>query len=333
MNESSEVSSTFSAWKWSSVVYTLTFWVLAAIITGALLGHFSPEMAKKTAPLAKYFVDTVKLFIYPLVFLTVSLGIASMSDLRAVGKIGLKAILYFEVVTTIALLIGIGVAYLVRPGDGLIPVESAAVVEKYGNRSHDLTLLHFFSTNHTLQVLMVAILVGMALTVWDKKRLLARWLGDLLSMMFWLLRWFMKVAPVAAFAGMATTIGEHGLGVLWTLASLMLCVYGSMALFILVVLNGILRYYRVRLLQFLLLHSPRVTLGARTSSSEAALPQLMKKLEEMGCSKPVVGLVIPAGYSFNLDGTTLYLSLATIFLSQVYHVSCLGNNCSPWSAC
>jgi aerobic C4-dicarboxylate transport protein len=299
----------------------LTFWVLTAITVGALLGHFAPDLAVKMQPIGKAFIELVKVFIYPIIFLTITLGISGMSHLKTVGKVGGKAILYFEIVTTIALLIGIVVANIIRPGSGVAASGTAGSdISQYTGQAATFTWWQFFKDNLTIQVLFVAIVCGVILSKWNQREKIIQPLHVISRYVFKALHWVMILAPLGAFGGMAYTIGRYGLHTLLPLGKLMLTVYTTMALFIFIVLKLLLQYYRISLWAFLKYIREELLIVLGTSSSEAALPSLMEKLERMGCSKPVVGLVVPAGYSFNLDGTTIYLSMATIFLAQVYHV-------------
>lgn len=300
----------------------LTFWVLTAITTGALLGHFEPETAQKMQPLGKGFIDVVKLFINPIIFLTISMGISGMGDLKKVGKVGGKALLYFEVVTTFALVIGLVVAHLIRPGDGVTTtgMEGGDISKFQESAEKGFSWLQFLMDNLTIQVLIFSILFGIFLSKYSGKDRIISVLGFLSKYVFRALHWVMLFAPIGAFGGMAFTIGKYGIKTLLPLGKLMLTVYITMALFIFVILYLILRYYKVSIFKFLNYIREELLIVLGTSSSEAGLPSLMEKLERMGCSKPVVGLVVPAGYSFNLDGTTIYLSMATIFLAQVYGV-------------
>ena len=304
----------------------LTFWVLTAIAAGALLGHFYPETGQQMRPLGTGFIDVVKLFINPIIFLTISLGISGMGDLKKVGKVGGKALIYFEVVTTFALIIGIVVAYLIRPGDGVVTAgmaeaSAAGDVSKFAQEAEKgFSMWEFFKNNLTIQVLLFSILFGIFLSKYNGKQRILDVLNYLSKYVFKALHFVMMFAPIGAFGGMAFTIGKYGIKTLLPLGKLMLTVYVTMALFIFVVLYLILRYYKVSLMKYLNYIREELLIVLGTSSSEAGLPSLMEKLERMGCSKPTVGLVVPAGYSFNLDGTTIYLSMATIFLAQVYGV-------------
>jgi aerobic C4-dicarboxylate transport protein len=299
----------------------LTFWVLLAISSGALLGHFFPDKGVAMQPLGKYFIDVVKLFINPIIFLTISLGISGMNDLKKVGRVGGKAILYFEIVTTIALLIGIVVAYFIQPGAG---VNTNAIeggdISKFTKSAQAFSWLKFLKDNLTIQVLIFSILFGIFLSKFSGKDKVIEPMKFVSKYIFKGLHIVMLFAPIGAFGGMAFTIGKYGIATLMPLGKLMLTVYITMGVFIFVVLGGILKYYKISILQFLNYIKEELLIVLGTSSSEAALPSLMEKLEKMGCAKPVVGLVVPAGYSFNLDGTTIYLSMAVIFLAQVFNV-------------
>ncbi|MBB4802406.1 aerobic C4-dicarboxylate transport protein [Flavobacterium nitrogenifigens] len=304
-----------------TVITNLTFWVLIAIIAGVLLGHFSPENGMKMEILGKRFVDLIKLFIGPIIFLTIVLGISGMGNLKKVGRIGVKALAYFEVVSTVALAIGVAVAYLFEPGK--IDKSSLALgdASQYTNGSaKDFSWLQFFFSNFTLQVLLAAIVCGIALNFYQKREQTILVLERFSKVVFTCLKYVMYLAPIGAFGGMAYTIGKFGLETLIPLGKLMLCVYLTMALFVFLILGSILKYYKISILSILKYIKEELLLVLGTSSSEAALPSIMVKLERMGCSKSVVGLVIPTGYSFNLDGTSIYLSMSVIFLAQLYDV-------------
>ena len=298
----------------------LTFWVLTAIAAGALLGKFSPEKAVEMKVLGDSFIQVVKLFILPIIFLTISLGISGMGDLKKVGKVGGKALLYFEVVTTFALLIGILVANLVQPGTGVMSAAEGDVQQYAEKAKEGFSWLAFFKENKTIQVLLFSIVFGVFLSKYQKREPIVNLLNTLSKWVFKALHLVMMLAPIGAFGGMAYTIGKHGLASLLPLGKLMISVYITMAIFIFVILNYILKYYKVSLWGFLKYIREELLIVLGTSSSEAGLPSLMEKLERMGCPKPIVGLVVPAGYSFNLDGTTIYLSMATLFLAQVFNV-------------
>jgi aerobic C4-dicarboxylate transport protein len=321
----------------------LTFWVLLAITAGMLVGHFAPNVALYpvlnkpwkfnliglelsvgatfSELLSGIFISIVKLFIIPIIFLTISLGISGMGNLKKVGRVGGKALLYFEIVTTMALLIGIIIAWIIQPGNG---VDTSAVrggdITKYTTGAHDFSWWKFFKENLTIQVLIISVLFGIFLGKYEKSDEITPSLNNASKVIFKGLHYVMLFAPIGAFGGMAFTIGKYGIDTLMPLAKLMLTVYITMALFIFGILGLILHYYKISIWKFLKYIKAELLIVLGTSSSEAALPTLMEKLEKMGCSKSVVGLVVPAGYSFNLDGTTIYLSMAVLFLAQVFKV-------------
>ncbi len=307
--------------KLRKLVGNLTLWVLLAIVAGALLGHFRPAVAVRAEFLGTRFIDVVKLFINPIIFLTITLGISTMGDLKKVGRIGGKALLYFEIVTTLALLIGVGVAALVRPGDGVRTDHlNAAKVGEFTRRATEFSWGHFLADNLTLQVLLVAIAVGIGLSKYAGRQPVIHLLKTASKYVFRGLHLVMLLAPIGAFGGMAFTIGKFGIATLLPLGKLMATVYLTMGVFVFLILGGILRYCGIGMWSFLRYIRAELLIVLGTSSSEAGLPGLMEKLEGMGCAQPVVGLVVPTGYSFNLDGTTIYLSLATLFLAQVFQV-------------
>jgi aerobic C4-dicarboxylate transport protein len=271
--------------------------------------------------LSSIFISIVKLFICPIIFLTITLGIISMGDLKKVGKVGAKALLYFEIVTTVALFIGVIIANVIRPGDGVVTSEiKGGDISKYTKSAEAFSWMKFFLDNATLQVLLLAIVMGVVLSNYSGRQKIVDFLAPISKKIFWALHKVMYLAPIGAFGGMAFTIGKYGIHTLLPLVKLMVTVYCTMAVFIFVVLYFILRTYKIQLWKFLKFIREELLIVLGTSSSEAALPSLMEKLEKMGCSKSVVGLVVPAGYSFNLDGTTIYLSMAIIFLAQVFNI-------------
>lgn len=309
------------------ILTNLTFWVLLAITAGALLGHFFPEVAVRMRILGTGFIEIIKVFIYPIIFLTISLGISGMSNLKKVGRVGGKAIVYFEVVTTLALIIGIIVSYVVEPGAGVAtPTNQNGDVSQYQQQATNFSWVQFLKDNVTIQVLLFSILFGIVLSKLHKKVVIIRVLSNVSTYVFKALHLVMYLAPLGAFGGMAYTIGRYGIDTLLPLAKLMITVYITMGLFVFVVLHFIMRFYRVSLWKFLKYIKEELLIVLGTSSSEAGLPSLMEKLERMGCSKPVVGLVVPAGYSFNLDGTTLYLSMSIMFLAQAFNIHLTWEN-------
>ena len=299
----------------------LTVWVLLAITTGALLGHYFPDAAVKMQILGTGFIQIIKVFIYPIIFLTISLGISGMSNLKKVGRVGGKAILYFEIVTTLALVIGIVISHFFEPGAGVVTSDvKGNDVSQYSKQATDFSWVHFLKDNVTIQVLLFSIIFGIVLSKLRVRARVVHILTNLSRYVFRALHLVMYLAPLGAFGGMAYTIGKYGIDTLLPLAKLMVTVYITMGLFVFVVLYLIMRSYRVSLWKFLKYIKEELLIVLGTSSSEAGLPSLMEKLERMGCSKPVVGLVVPAGYSFNLDGTTIYLSMAIMFLAQAFNV-------------
>jgi len=272
--------------------------------------------------LGVWFVNIIKVFIPFIIFLTIVSGISGMSDLKKVGRIGIKALVYFEVVTTLSLTIGILLANLIKPGridkTGL-PIGDASKYTRAGAKGFDWG--HFFATNLTLQILVLAIITGIVIGLHPKRTRVLPYIHRATRWVFVALKYFMYLAPVGAFGGMAFTIGKYGIRTLEPLAMLMATVYGTMLIFIFVVLGLILRWFKFNIWTYLKNIREEILIVLGTSSSEAALPSLMVKLERMGCSQPVVGLVVPTGYSFNLDGTSIYLSMSVVFLAQLYNVS------------
>ncbi len=308
----------------------LTVQVLCAITAGALLGFFFPALGAAMRPLGDTFINLVKMVIAPIIFLTIVLGIANMHDIKKVGRVGGKAFLYFEIVSTFALAIGLAVVNLTHPGAGLDVARLAhGDVSKYATAGAEFRFLDIlthivppsvvgaFANGDILQVVFFAILFGIALSgMGEMGRPVVAGIDRLAQVFFRITAIIMKVAPIGAFGAMAFTIGTFGLRTLLPLGRLMLDVYITMALFIFVVLGAIARLYRFSLWQLLKYIREEILLVLGTSSSEAALPLMIEKMERYGCAKSVVGLVIPAGYSFNLDGTSIYLSMATLFIAQ-----------------
>ncbi len=304
-----------------SVFSNLTFWVLIAILLGIYIGNFHPATGVQMKIVGDGFISIIKIFIIPIIFLTIVLGIGGMGDLKKVGRIGLKSLLYFEIVSTIALTIGIIVGFLAQPGKidktGLEIQDASKYTQ---STSEGFNWLTFFMNNSTLQVLLLAIVVGILLNYHSKREKIVAFLYKCSSIVFKALKYVMYLAPVGAFGGMAYTVGKFGLHTLIPLGKLMLTVYITMFIFVFIILGSILKYYKINIWHFIKYIKEELLIVLGTSSSEAALPNLMDKLERMGCSKSVVGLVVPTGYSFNLDGTSIYLSMSIIFLAQLYNV-------------
>jgi aerobic C4-dicarboxylate transport protein len=318
-------------------LYThLYFQVLTAIVLGVVLGYFFPATATAMKPFGDAFIKLIKMMIAPIIFTTVVIGIARMGDIKKVGRVGLKALIYFEGVTTFALVIGLVVVNLVRPGAGInadVSSLDTREVAAYTAGGKPLStvelLLHIipdsalgaFARGDILQVLTFSILFGLALGGFGEKGTpLIDFIDRLSHVLFDVIALIMRLAPIGAFGAMAFTIGKYGVGTLLSLGKLMLCVYATCLLFIFVVLGVIARLTGFRLWQFLRYIKEEILIVLGTSSSEAALPRMITKLENAGCDQSVVGLVIPAGYSFNLDGTSIYLTMAAIFIAQATNV-------------
>jgi aerobic C4-dicarboxylate transport protein len=313
---------------------TLYIQVLIAIALGVAVGYFFPSLTPTAKLVSDTFINMIKMLIAPIIFLTIVLGIASVGDLKKVGRVGGKGLLYFEIVTTLALVIGLVVANVLKPGAGFqLPELDASSVSQYTEKAKELKWGEFlshmvpanifkaFADGDILQLLFFSVLLGIGITRLGKTgEALLRTFDYLSKAMFQVMKIIMKLAPVGAFAGMAYTVGKFGLIALLPLGKLMLCVYITMAVFIFVVLGLIAKWFGFSLWKLLKYIKNEILLVLGTSSSESALPSLMERLENAGIKKSVVGLIVPTGYSFNLDGTTIYLSMAVIFLAQVFNV-------------
>ncbi|MBO9620688.1 MAG: dicarboxylate/amino acid:cation symporter [Niabella sp.] len=314
----------------------LYFQVIVAIIVGILLGHFFPEMGKKMKPLGDAFILFIKMIIAPVIFLTVSTGIAAMNDLKKVGKVAGKAFIYFITFSTLALIVGLIISNTVRPGAGMNinpATLDAGAISKYVSQAKENTLEHFLfdiipqtlvsplSGNNILQVLLTAILfgIGLALTS-EKSKMVIDFLQALTYPVFKVVAILMKAAPIGAFGAMAFTIGAYGIKSVLNLGLLVGTFYATSFLFIVLVLGAVSRYNGFSVFKFMGYIKDELLLVLGTSSSEAALPSLMQKLEQAGCAKSVVGLVVPTGYSFNLDGTNIYMTLAALFIAQACNI-------------
>jgi aerobic C4-dicarboxylate transport protein len=316
-------------------VRTLYFRVIVGILLGVLTGAFFPHFGASLKPLADGFIKLIRMLIAPIIFLTVVGGIAGVGDLRKLGRIGLKALLYFEVVTTLALLIGLGVATLVQPGRGMnidVKTLDTKSISQYTSESVHTNASDFllnivpdsfvgaFSKAEILQVLLLAILCGIALTMIGEEERLAGLIQSLTRLFFKLVALVMEAAPIGAFGAMAFTTGKYGLATLLSLAKLMACFYVTSIVFVFIVLGVICWANGINLWRFLLYIREELLIGLGTSASEPVLPRLMVKLENLGCSRVITGLVIPAGYSFNLDGTSIYLTIAAVFIAQALNI-------------
>jgi aerobic C4-dicarboxylate transport protein len=306
--------------------------VLFAITAGILLGVFYPELATKMKPLGEGFIKLIKMIIAQVIFCTVVAGIAGMQDMKKIGRVGGKALLYFEVVSTFALAIGLIVSNVLRPGDGFNAHPAsldAKAIAQYTEKAHlqnttdflmniiPNTFIDAFAKGDILQVLLLAILFGFALSLLGELgRPVTKFIDDLSHVIFGMVGIIMKVAPIGAFGAMAFTIGKYGIASLLPLMKLMGSFYLTCGLFIFVVLGIIARLTGFSIFRYLSYIKEELLIVLGTSSSESALPALMRKLEKLGCSKPVVGLVVPTGYSFNLDGTNIYMTMAALFVAQ-----------------
>ena len=318
---------------WYKILYVQ---VLIAIVAGVLLGQFWPGLGEEMKPLGDAFIKLVKMIIAPVIFLTVVTGIAGMSNMKAVGRVAGKAMVYFLTFSTLALVIGMLVANTLQPGHGMhIAPESldVAKVSSYVKKAHDTSVVGFVMNifpetllsplvgGDILQVLFVAILFGIAVAlVGDRGKPVYDFLSALSVPVFRVVSMLMRFAPVGAFGAMAFTIGKYGIQSIGNLAFLVLTFYGTSLLFVLVVLGAVARYNGFSILKLIHYIKDELLLVLGTSSSESALPNLMHKMEAAGCGKPVVGLVIPMGYSFNLDGTNIYMTLAALFIAQALDI-------------
>ncbi|CDX13486.1 C4-dicarboxylic acid, orotate and citrate transporter [Mesorhizobium sp. ORS 3359] len=306
--------------------------VLVAIAAGILLGHFYPDLGASLKPLGDAFIKLVKMVIAPVIFLTVATGIAGVSDLHKVGRVAGKAMIYFLVFSTLALIVGLVVSNVIQPGAGMHinpATLDASKVSTFTEKAHDTTIVGFlmniipdtitgaFAQGDILQVLFFSVLFGTALAlVGERGRPVVDFLQALTAPIFRLVAILMKAAPIGAFGAMAFTVGKYGIGTIANLAFLIGTFYLTSLLFVLVVLGAVAWYNGFSILALIRYIKEELLLVLGTSSSEAALPGLMAKMERAGCNRSVVGLVIPTGYSFNLDGTNIYMTLAALFIAQ-----------------
>ncbi|MFZ2320759.1 MAG: dicarboxylate/amino acid:cation symporter [Pseudomonas sp.] len=306
--------------------------VLVAIALGVAIGHFYPQAGVALKPLGDGFVKLIKMAIAPIIFCTVVSGIAGMQNMKAVGKTGGLALLYFEIVSSVALVIGLVVVNLVQPGAGMhvdVTTLNTSGITAYTQAGAQQSTIGFFlniipstvvgafATGDILQVLMFSLMFGFALhRMGDYGRPVLEFIDRIAQVMFNIIGMIMKVAPLGAFGAMAFTIGQYGVGSLVQLGQLMICFYITCVLFVLVILGGIARAHGFSILRFIRYIREELMIVLGTSSSESALPNMLRKMEKLGCDKSVVGLVIPTGYSFNLDGTSIYLTMAAVFIAQ-----------------
>ena len=311
---------------------SLYFQVIVAIVLGVLLGHFYPQTGAAMKPLGDGFIKLIKMVIAPIIFCTVVTGIAGMQNMKAVGKTGGMALLYFEIFSTVALLIGLIVVNVVQPGAGMnvdvstLDTKGIAAYAAAGEKQSTIdflmniipsTVVNAFATGEILQVLFFAVLFGYALhRLGETGQLVFNFIDRISHVFFNIINVIMKLAPIGAFGAMAFTIGKYGVGTLVQLGYLMACFYITCLLFVLVVLGAVARVHGFSILKFIKYIREELLIVLGTSSSESALPRMLTKMQKLGAEKSVVGLVIPTGYSFNLDGTSIYLTMAAVFIAQ-----------------
>ncbi|MDL1913386.1 MAG: dicarboxylate/amino acid:cation symporter [Bergeyella sp.] len=309
--------------------------VIIAIVLGGGLGNFFPEIGKSMKPLGDGFIRIVKMIIAPVIFVSLTLGIAHMTDLKKVGRIATKSFIYFLTFSTLALIIGLVVANVIKPGSGLNidPATLAGDVSDYTKKAEESTVTAFllniipttlFSPlvgSNILQILLISVLIGIALVLTkDKSQNVANFLQDLSAPIFKIVHILMKLAPIGAFGAIAFTIGKYGIASIKNLLFLVGTFYITSFLFVVLVLGSVAWYNKFNIFKLLNYLKEELLLVLGTSSSESVLPSLMEKMEKAGCSKPIVGLVVPTGYSFNLDGTNIYMTLASLFIAQAMNI-------------
>lgn len=316
----------------TSIFKSLYFQVLTAITIGILLGHFYPELGEQMKPLGDGFVKLIKMIIAPVIFCTVVTGIAGMESMKSVGRTGAVALLYFEIVSTFALIIGLIIVNLFQPGAGMNVDAStldASAVAVYTQQAAQQGLVPFlmdvipvsvvgaFASGNILQVLLFAVMFGFALhRLGEKGKLIFNVIDSFSHTIFGVINTIMRLAPLGAFGAMAFTIGKYGVGTLVQLGQLIICFYITCLVFVFLVLGSIARATGFSIWKFIRYIREELLIVLGTSSSESVLPRMLEKMERAGCKKSVVGLVIPTGYSFNLDGTSIYLTMAAVFIAQ-----------------
>ncbi|MBV4498795.1 C4-dicarboxylate transporter DctA [Pseudomonas sp. SWRI12] len=316
--------------RWYSQLYVQ---VLIGIVVGAAIGHFEPQFGAKLQPFADGFIRLIKMLLAPIIFGTVVVGIAKMGNIKEVGRIGVKSLIYFEILSTIALVIGLVVVNIAKPGVGMnIHVETldGGAIAKYSQAASAQggtidffmniippTFVGAFSNGVMLQVILLSVLMGVALVqMGETSKPLINTIDLFLQGLFKIVAMVMRLAPIGAGAGMAFTIGKYGIGTLLSLGQLLVALYVTTLVFIVVVLGTVARWSGMPLLQFLRYFKDEILITLGTCSTEAVLPRMMVKLEKLGCKKSVVGMVLPTGYTFNADGTCIYLTMAAIFIAQ-----------------
>jgi aerobic C4-dicarboxylate transport protein len=316
--------------RWYSQLYVQ---VLIGIVIGAAIGHFEPQFGAKLQPFADGFIKLIKMLLAPIIFGTVVVGIAKMGSIKEVGRIGVKALLYFEILSTIALVIGLIVVNIAKPGVGMninATTLDASAIAKYSQAASEQggtidfflniipsTFIGAFSNGVMLQVILISVLMGVALVqMGETSKPLINTIDLFLQGLFKIVAMVMRLAPIGAGAGMAFTIGKYGIGTLLSLGQLLIALYVTTLIFIVIVLGAVARWSGMPLFQFLRYFKDEILITLGTCSTEAVLPRMMVKLEKLGCKKSVVGMVLPTGYAFNADGTCIYLTMAAIFIAQ-----------------
>ncbi len=318
--------------KAATVFGHLYFQVILGVMLGVVIGFLNPGLGESLKPLADAFIKLVKMVLAPIIFGTVVVGIAKMGNLKEVGRVGVKALVYFEIVSTLALVIGLVVVNVLKPGAGMnvdphtLDTSSLASYTS-ATKSTDATsffmdiiptsIADAFVKGNMLQVLLFSVLFGLALAqLPDRGKLIIEVIDSALHGLFGIVGFIMRLAPLAALGAMAFTIGKYGPGTLNSFGKLIGCVYLASLIFVLIILGGIARMNRISLWKFLKFIKDEILIVFATASTEAVLPQMMLKLEQLGCAKPIVGMVLPAGYTFNADGTAIYLTMGAIFVAQ-----------------
>ncbi|MDQ0124104.1 aerobic C4-dicarboxylate transport protein [Pseudomonas lini] len=307
--------------------------VLIGIVIGAIFGYLVPDMGAKLQPFADGFIKLIKMLLAPIIFGTVVVGIAKMGSIKEVGRIGVKALIYFEILSTIALVIGLIVVNVMKPGVGMninTTTLDPGAIGKYAQVAQEQggtvdfflniipsTFIDAFAKGSMLQVILLSVLMGVALVqMGETSKPLINIIDLFLQGLFKIVAMVMRLAPIGAGAGMAFTIGKYGIGTLWSLGHLLIALYATTLLFIIVVLGSVARWSGMPLMLFLRYFKDEILITLGTCSTEAVLPRMMVKLEKLGCKKSVVGMVLPTGYTFNADGTCIYLTMAAIFVAQ-----------------
>lgn len=316
--------------RWYSQLYVQ---VLIGIVIGAAIGHFEPQFGAKLQPLADGFIRLIKMLLAPIIFGTVVVGIAKMGSIKEVGRIGVKSLIYFEILSTIALVIGLVVVNIAKPGVGMninVDTLDGSAIAKYSQAATEQggtveffmniipsTFVGAFSNGIMLQVILLSVLMGVALVqMGETSKPLINTIDLFLQGLFKIVAMVMRLAPIGAGAGMAFTIGKYGIGTLLSLGQLLIALYVTTLIFIVIVLGSVARWSGMPLFQFLRYFKDEILITLGTCSTEAVLPRMMVKLEKLGCKKSVVGMVLPTGYTFNADGTCIYLTMAAIFIAQ-----------------